>query len=141
HGRAGFICPRPWLQFGRGFAVATATLCFFMGIQAMPLADATAIEFTNPMLTAILSAILIRERAPPAVWAATAIAFAGVLLVLRPNVAALGPVALYPLAAAFGMAFMMIFNRMAAGMAPLLIMQWLIAIMAAPVLVAGATVG
>src|SRR5690606_27764983 len=122
--RAGFVCPRPMLQFGRGFAVAVATLCFFMGIQAMPLADATAIEFTNPMLTAILSALVLRERAPGAVWVATAIAFAGVLMVLRPNVAILGPVALYPLAAAFGMAFMMIFNRMAAGLAPILVMQW-----------------
>jgi len=141
HGRTGFVVPRPWLQFGRGAAVATATLCFFMGIQAMPLADATAIEFTNPMLTAILSAVLLKERASGAVWLATAIAFAGVLLVLRPNVATLGPVALYPLAAAFGMAFMMIFNRMAAGLAPILVMQWLIALMAAPVLIAGATAG
>lgn len=48
HGRAGFVLPRPALQFGRAGAVSIATLCFFMGVMAMPLADATAIQFTSP---------------------------------------------------------------------------------------------
>lgn len=39
-GRAGFVIPRPGLQAGRGAAVALATLCFFTGVMAMPLADA-----------------------------------------------------------------------------------------------------
>src|SRR5688572_27176496 len=54
HGRQGFVLPRPWLQVGRGAAVALATICFFMGVMAMPLADATAILFTSPMLTLVL---------------------------------------------------------------------------------------
>ena len=138
HGRAGFAVPKPWLQGGRGAAVALATICFFMGVMAMPLADATAIQFTSPMLTGILSAIVLRERAPKAVWGATALAFAGVLIVLRPNALALGPAALWPLGAAFGMAWLMIFNRKAAGLAPALAMQWLLAMVAAPLLIAAA---
>jgi len=138
HGRAGFRMPRPRLQFGRGAAVALATICFFMGVMAMPLADATAIQFTSPMLTGILSALVLGERAPKAVWGATAIAFAGVLIVLRPNVLALGPAAFWPLGAAFGMAWLMIFNRKAAGSAPALAMQLLLAMVAAPLLVAAA---
>jgi drug/metabolite transporter (DMT)-like permease len=51
----GLRLPRPWLQFGRGAAVALATICFFLGVMAMPLADATAIQFTSPILTAMLS--------------------------------------------------------------------------------------
>ena len=77
--------PRPRLQLGRGAAVALATICFFMAVMAMPLADATAIQFTSPILTGILSALVLGERAPRAVWGATALAFAGVLVVLRPN--------------------------------------------------------
>ncbi|HEV2078626.1 MAG TPA: DMT family transporter [Allosphingosinicella sp.] len=104
HGRAGFVLPRPWLQFGRAAAVSLATICFFLGVMAMPLADATAIQFTSPILTAVLSALVLGERAPRAAWAAIVLAFLGVLLVLRPNVLEIGAEAFYPLGAAFGMA-------------------------------------
>ncbi len=61
----------------------------------MPLADATAIQFTSPMLTGILSALVLGERAPQGgLGRDRALAFAGVLIVLRPNVLALGPAAL-----------------------------------------------
>lgn len=138
HGRAGFVLPRPWLQAGRGAAVAMATLCFFMGVMAMPLASATAIQFTSPIITALLSPFVLSEKPPRAVWAATLLAFAGVLVVLRPNLLALGPVALYPLGAAFGMSWLMMFNRKAAGDAPILVMQFLLAAFAAPLLVLAA---
>jgi len=138
YGRRAFAFPRPGLQAGRGAAVALATICFFMGVMAMPLADATAIQFTSPILTAILSALVLRERAPAAAWLATLLAFAGVLIVLRPEIAALGPAAFWPLGAALGMAFLMIFNRKAAGVAPALAMQFLLAVIAAPLIVAAA---
>jgi drug/metabolite transporter (DMT)-like permease len=138
YGRRGFAIPRPGLQLGRGAAVALATICFFMAVMAMPLADATAIQFTSPMLTGILSAVVLGEKAPKAVWGATVLAFAGVLIVLRPEVTALGWAAFWPLGAAFGMAWLMIFNRKAAGAAPALAMQFLLALVAAPLLVAAA---
>src|SRR5206468_4333777 len=47
-------------------------------------------------------------------------------------------VALYPLGAAFGMSWLMMFNRKAAGDAPILVMQFLLALFAAPLLVAAA---
>lgn len=138
HGRAGFAVPRPELQLGRAIGVSIATVCMFMAVMAMPLGDATSIQFTSPMITGILSALFLREKAPRAVWVATALAFAGVLIVLRPNLLAIGPTALYPLAAAFGMALLMIFNRRSAGVAPVLAMQWILALFATPLLLAGA---
>jgi drug/metabolite transporter (DMT)-like permease len=138
HGRAGFVLPRPALQFGRGLAVAFATICFFMAVMALPLADATAIQFTSPILTALLSPLVLGERTRPATWGATLLAFAGVLVVLRPNVLALGAVALYPLGAAFGMSWLMMLNRKAAGAAPNAVMQFLVAAIAAPLIVAAA---
>ena len=138
-GGAGFAMPRPWLQIGRGAAVGLATICFFMGVMALPLADATAIQFTSPMLTGILSALVLGEKAPKAVWGATALAFAGVLIVLRPNLLALGPAAFWPLGAAFGMAWLMILHRKAAGLARALAMQLLLAATAAPMLIVAAT--
>jgi drug/metabolite transporter (DMT)-like permease len=109
-----------------------------MAIHLMPLADATSIQFTSPMITALLSALLLGERATRAVWVATLLAFAGVLLVLRPEVARLGVTAGWPLLAALGMALLMISNRKAAGLAPVLVMQFLIAAFATPILIVAA---
>ncbi|HEX8573249.1 MAG TPA: DMT family transporter [Allosphingosinicella sp.] len=137
-GRAGFVLPRPGLQLGRGAAVALATVCFFAGVYAMPLADATAIQFTSPILTALLSPFVLGERTSRSTWGATLLAFAGVLIVLRPNLAQLGAAAFLPVGAAFGMSWLMMLNRKAAGDAPVLVMQWLVALFAAPLLVAAA---
>jgi drug/metabolite transporter (DMT)-like permease len=137
-GRTGFVLPRPGLQFGRGLAVAFATICFFMAVMALPLADATAIQFTSPIFTALLSPLILGERTRPATWGATLLAFAGVLVVLRPNVLELGAVALYPLGAAFGMSWLMMLNRKAAGVAPNAVMQLLVAAIAAPLIVGAA---
>jgi drug/metabolite transporter (DMT)-like permease len=138
HGRAGFVLPRPGFQFGRGLAVSVATLCFFMGVMAMPLADATAIQFTSPILTALLAPFVLGEKTPRAVWLALVLAFSGVLVVLRPNVVELGIVALYPVGAAFGMSWLMMLNRKTAGDAPVAVMQFLLAAIAAPLLIAAA---
>ena len=140
HGRKGFVLPRPWLQLGRGAAAGLATICFFLGVMAMPLADATAIQFTSPILTALLSGIVLRERVPKAAWLGIAVAFAGVLIVLRPNVTALGGAAFYPLGAALGMAWLMLLNRKSAGDAPMLVMQFLLAAATAPLLLVAAPV-
>lgn len=140
HGRAGFVVPRPGLQLLRGAAVAAATFGFFIGVQHMPLADATSIIFVSPMITALLSAVFLGERASRAAIVATLIAFAGVLVVLRPEVARLGWTAGFPLMSAFGMAVLMIANRKSAGLAPVLVMQLLVAGFAAPLLVIAAVV-
>ncbi|HYD13596.1 MAG TPA: DMT family transporter [Allosphingosinicella sp.] len=135
-GRKAFRIPLPWLQLARGAGVALATICFFLGVMAIPLADATAIQFTSPIITAMLAPVFLKERTGVAVWLAMALAFAGVLVVLRPNLLALGPAALYPLGAAAGMACLVICNRKAAGAASPLAMQFYAALMAAPIITA-----
>jgi drug/metabolite transporter (DMT)-like permease len=140
-GKAGFALPLPFIQFGRAVAVSIASVCFFLGIYVMPLAEATVIQFTNPVITALLSAMFLGERAPRAAWVATTMAFAGVVVIVRPNVAHLGLSALLPLAAAFAMACLMIFNRKAAGAASALSMQFLISVVAAPLLIGMALAG
>lgn len=140
-GRKGFAITMPLAHFGRGMAVAVATVSFFAAIFVMPLAEATAIQFTNPMLTALLSAILLGERISARAMAATVIAFTGVLIVLRPNVAALGAAALLPMLAALGMAALMMLNRKVAGTASILAIQFWVAAFAAPILVLTATIG
>lgn len=141
HGRAGFTTSRPGLHFARGASVALGSACFFISIFLMPLADATAIQFTNPMFVALASALFMGEKASRAVWAATCVAFVGVLIVLRPQVADMGLAALLPMGTALCMAGTMIFNRMAAGEGDVLKMQFLITAMAVPVLIAVTLLG
>ena len=140
-GRQGFAMPMPKVQLLRGFSVALATICFFSSIFLMPLADATAIGFTSPMITAIFSAIFLHERTHATKWVAILLAFGGVLLIMRPNVAELGWVALLPLVAAMSMALVMIGNRAVAGAGSPLLMQFLVALVAMPFVFSAAVIG
>ena len=140
-GPAAFRPSRPWLQIARGVCMAGATLCFFSAIFVMPLAEAMSISFVAPVLTALLSGPLLGERVRPLVWAASLIAFAGVVLILRPNFVELGLVALLPLASAAFFSLTVIANRAAVGQGSALSMQVFLACIAAPVLIAAAMVG
>jgi drug/metabolite transporter (DMT)-like permease len=140
-GRKGFRIPHPGLQLLRGIGVSAGTFGVFMGVHVMSLADATAIVFTSPMLTALISAVFLGEKATRPVWISTILAFAGVLIVLRPEVARIGWAAGYPLIAAFGMATLMVVNRRVAGTASALSMQFLVALFAVPVLIVIALTG
>jgi drug/metabolite transporter (DMT)-like permease len=140
-GGAGFVFPKPWVQLGRGMAVGTATATFFLSLRVMPLADATAIVFTSPIWTLILSFLFLRERPRPAVLVSILLASAGVLLILRPNVLAFGWEATLPLIAAVAMACLFILNRRVGGLAPVIVMQFVVAVMALPILFALAAFG
>ena len=114
-GASGFKVNRPWLHVARGFVMALAAASFISAIFIMPLADAVAISFVSPIITALLSSWFLKEKMRPVTWLVTVIAFAGVLVMLRPNVAAFGLSALLPLVAAASMAVVMILNRMVSG--------------------------
>lgn len=140
-GPAAFRPARPWLQLARGLCLAIASLLFFCAIFVMPLAEATAVAFLSPLLTALLSGPLLGEKVRPQVWGASLVAFAGVTLILQPNVAELGWLGLLPLASATFFSLMMIANRAAAGQGSALSMQVYVALTAAPVLALAALAG
>jgi drug/metabolite transporter (DMT)-like permease len=135
-GVAGFAMPRPLIQIGRGAAMAASTACFFVAVQVMPLATTTTIGFTAPLMTALLSALILRERVPLRVWVTIGVALAGVMLVLRPSLAGLGWQPVLPLGAAFAMAILMMLNRAVADNSSPLLSQVLVAALASPILIA-----
>lgn len=124
--------PRDGLQWVRGIAISVSALCMFFAVWIMPLAEATTIAFTQPIITAILAVLLLGERARAATWIAIALALAGVLLVLRPNFETAGWGVLLPLVAAAGMAVAIIANRAASGQAKasILAMQYYMSVTA-----------
>jgi drug/metabolite transporter (DMT)-like permease len=133
--------PKARLQWVRGIAISLSAIGMFLAVWLMPLADATTIAFTQPMITAVLSAVLLREPARPATWIATLVAFVGVLIVLRPNFEALGFGALFPLLGATGMAVTIIANRAVMGSASVLAMQYYMSFTALVFLICATIVG
>lgn len=127
-----------WPQTGRGFALAISSTVFFTSLFVLPLATATALGFTSPMFTGLFAVILLGEPARRETWIASAIAFVGVLIVLRPNLAEAGWWALLPVVSAMFFALVIIGNRYVAGQASGLVMQFVVAAYAAPILLLAA---
>lgn len=140
-GRAGFRFTQVRWHLLRGFGVAIATVAFFSALFVMPMAEATSITFTSPILTALLAAPVLGERLRPIAILALLLAFAGVAIVLRPSFAELGPAALLPLISALGMSLLMLGNRAVAGSGSSLAMQFSVASLAVPLLAVAALVG
>ena len=138
---AVFALPRARMQWLRGLSVAVASIAMFTAVWLMPLAEATTITFMQPMITAVLAGLFLSERLRPSAIVATLVAFAGVIVVLRPNFAEIGLAALLPLVCAFGMAVLMIANRALAGVAGPLAMQVYISLTASVFLIAATTLG
>ncbi|MBN9506209.1 MAG: DMT family transporter [Altererythrobacter sp.] len=122
--------PRDPLQWVRGVAISVSALGMFLAVWLMPLAEATTIAFTQPMITAVLAVVLLGERARLSTWIATLLAFAGVFLILRPNFSTAGWGVLFPLVGAAGMAVTIIANRKVTGRASVLAMQYYMSVTA-----------
>ncbi len=140
-GRAGFALPRPWLQLGRGLAMTLTIICFFAGVQLMPLVDMSAISFVGPIIVSLVSPLIFKEPLNRAALIAIAIAFPGMLLILKPNFADIGWAALLPFFSALGFAFTVIFNRMAAGAGSAMQMQFAVVVFSMPMVGALAVAG
>ncbi|HET7583459.1 MAG TPA: DMT family transporter [Gemmatimonadaceae bacterium] len=69
----------------RGVFGFLALMCFYFAIVHLPLADATVLQYTNPIFTAILAALFLGERLAPSEIASVLASLVGVLLVARPS--------------------------------------------------------
>jgi len=72
----------------------------FASVAFIPLSDATAISFLNPVFAMILAIPLLGERVGRIRWTAAVIALIGALILLRPGPASFQPAALLALCAA-----------------------------------------
>jgi len=73
------------LQILRGLCSLGSMLFGFAAVQHIPLADATAIGFSQILFVTILAVLILKEKVGPHRWAATAVGFLGVLIMLRPG--------------------------------------------------------
>ena len=100
--------------------------CWVFAIGALPLATVFAIEFTMPVWTAILAALLLKERLTPNRVTMLVLGVVGVLIILRPGFGFFHPAALVALAASLFYAGNMIATkRLASTDSPLAILFWM----------------
>ena len=102
---------RPGLHMVRGLCVVFANMTFFLGLAAMPLADAVAIFFVTPIVITLASVLFLGEAVGPRRWVAIVVGFVGVLVMMRPGTDAFQLASLLPLAAAFFYASIHIITR------------------------------
>ncbi|XP_030629982.1 solute carrier family 35 member G1 [Chanos chanos] len=84
--KTGFLGPRELriYLFLRGFLGCNAMILLYYAVLQMPLADATVIMFSNPVFTALLAWIFLKERCT--IWDLffTMFTLTGVILIARP---------------------------------------------------------
>jgi drug/metabolite transporter (DMT)-like permease len=86
-----------WL-FLRGLLGSVGLYCYFYALTLLPLPEATTIHHVNPVLTALIAAVVLRERVGWALAVALVVSLAGVVVVARPQSLMGGPTVLDPFA-------------------------------------------
>jgi len=110
--------PNWGLHIGRtSFGWAGVSL-MFASVAFIPLADATAITFLNPVFAMMLAIPLLGEKVGPWRWGAAVVALVGAMVLLRPTPASFQPAALLALAAAMVMGLELIFIKKLANREP-----------------------
>ncbi|MCX4246420.1 DMT family transporter [Paraliomyxa miuraensis] len=69
----------------RGVLGSCGLYCFFHAVTVLPLSEVTTIHYVNPILTALLAAVVLQERVGWGLAAALAVSLSGVVVVARPQ--------------------------------------------------------
>jgi drug/metabolite transporter (DMT)-like permease len=93
-GAAAFRTDYPLTHLARALCGAGAMTAGFYALSELPLALVTAIGFTSPLFSIVLSVLVLREVVRWRRWSATAVGFLGMLVMVRPGAGTLEP-ALY----------------------------------------------
>jgi drug/metabolite transporter (DMT)-like permease len=103
---------RPGAHLTRSAVGLTGMICGFTAVSLLPLTQSTAISFSAPLFMTALSALVLKEPVSPHRWAAVAVGFVGVLIMVHPDPRQFASVGvLFAIAAAVGSAGAMIAIR------------------------------
>jgi drug/metabolite transporter (DMT)-like permease len=100
-----------WLQSLRSALLVIEIGLFILTITVLPLANAHAILAVTPLIVTALSVPLLGEHVGLRRWSAIAVAFAGVLIILRPGFGVVHPMALLALVCSLMFALYQILTR------------------------------
>jgi drug/metabolite transporter (DMT)-like permease len=112
-GVTGFLRSRhPGLQLLRGLLLVTEIGLVVWAFGQLPLVDVHAVLALTPLVVTALSLPLLGEPVGPRRWAAVAVGFLGVLIILRPGSGVLHPAALVALLSVLLYALYQVLTRM-----------------------------
>jgi drug/metabolite transporter (DMT)-like permease len=83
----------PRLQILRGASILLASGCMVTGLRYIPLAETNVLFAASPLIVTALSLPLLKERVGLRQWIGVIVGFAGVMLIVRPGIAAIHPAA------------------------------------------------
>jgi drug/metabolite transporter (DMT)-like permease len=89
-GLGGLRSGRRWLFAWRSFVSLLSMLCSFTALAMLPFAQAVALSFTTPLFSTIGARLILGETVRARRWSATLAGFAGVLIMLWPEMTAGG---------------------------------------------------
>ncbi|MBL4627849.1 MAG: DMT family transporter [Roseicyclus sp.] len=101
HGFAPFKTKRLPLHGLRGVLNIVAMFAFFTALSITPIARVTALSFSAPIFTAVLSVLILGERFRLHRWSAILLGFTGTLVILRPGIIPTDPGSILVLSSAF----------------------------------------
>ena len=111
YGRRLIATRRPLVQIGRSALMLGSNMVFVFAIGQVPLATASAIGFTSPLIVTALSVPLLREQVGWRRWSAVFVGFLGALLIIRPGSGFADPTVLLLLASSAAYALYQIATR------------------------------
>jgi drug/metabolite transporter (DMT)-like permease len=103
---------RPGLQLARGLLLVIEIGLVVWSFGQLPLADVHAVLALTPLVVTALSVPMLGEKVGPRRWAAVAVGFLGVLIILRPGLGVIHPAALVALLAVLLYALYQVMTRM-----------------------------
>lgn len=106
---------RPLLQVARAMLLVCSLSALFVSLRYLPLAVATSVSFTAPLMIAALSGPMLGERVGAARWVAVLVGMVGATLVVRPGTDVFQWAALLTILGAFFFALFNIATRMLGG--------------------------
>ena len=105
---------RPLQQVLRGLCLIGSTLGCFLAVRTLPLTQFSSINFSAPLVTALLAGPVLGERIGPRRLVAVLVGFAGVLVITRPFGGAVSAAMGFAAVAALSNAFYYITTRLLA---------------------------
>jgi len=111
--RAAAATSIPWLQAFRGVLLVAEICVMVLGFTLLGLVESHAVFACYPLLIAALSGPVLGERVGWRRWAAIAVGFIGVIIILQPGFGVFQPEAVVPLIAALMFALYGLLTRYA----------------------------
>ena len=122
------------MQLARSAVLLVGTILFFFGLSYMPVADTLALFFISPLVTTLLSALLLKEKVGPRRLIAVAIGFLGAIIILKPGLGVFRWPALFSIGSGCCYGFYAVATRRLAGTAPPLVTAGFTALVGAVVM-------